>query len=193
MSYSDPQRSPDGWSRQRGPEYTQPPNYPTSGYGQGGYGGQDGYGYQQSGYPNPGQAQPQQQAGYGYQNPGYAQPYQQQPGYELQPTDQFAPHYAAPQAYGGYGYPIAVQPKSKLAVVLLALFFGYFGVHNFYVGNTNIGVAQLVTFVLSTLLSVVLIGLFGFIALGVWVLADIIMALSGASYMATDSNGIPLN
>ena len=37
----------------------------------------------------------------------------------------------------------ATQPKSRLIYILLALFLGGFGVHNFYAGYTGKGVAQL--------------------------------------------------
>ena len=35
------------------------------------------------------------------------------------------------------------QPKSKIAAGLLAIFLGYLGIHNFYLGYTNKGITQL--------------------------------------------------
>jgi TM2 domain-containing membrane protein YozV len=41
------------------------------------------------------------------------------------------------------------MPKSRLAYILLALFLGTFGVHNFYAGYTGRGIAQLLLSLLS--------------------------------------------
>ncbi|MBR2313493.1 MAG: TM2 domain-containing protein [Akkermansia sp.] len=53
------------------------------------------------------------------------------------------------------------MPKSRLAYILLAIFLGTLGVHNFFAGYTGRGVTQL----LLTLIS------FGFLAPVVWVWA----------------------
>ena len=53
------------------------------------------------------------------------------------------------------------MPKSRLAYILLALFIGSLGVHNFYAGYTGKGIAQL----LLTLIS------FGFLSPVVWIWA----------------------
>ena len=53
------------------------------------------------------------------------------------------------------------MPKSRLAYILLALFIGSLGVHNFYAGYTGKGIAQL----LLTLIS------FGFLSPIVWIWA----------------------
>ena len=55
------------------------------------------------------------------------------------------------------------MPKSRLAYILLALFLGCFGVHNFFAGYTGRGIAQL----LLTLIS------FGFLSPVIWVWAII--------------------
>ena len=75
--------------------------------------------YQQPGYQQPQQYQQQ------YQQPGYQQPqqYQQQPGYQQ----------------GGYMVP----PKSRVTFILLGIFLGGLGIHNFYAGYTGRAVAQL--------------------------------------------------
>ncbi len=47
-------------------------------------------------------------------------------------------------AYGSYGNPASyVKPKSRVAFVLLAVFLGSFGAHNFYAGYTRKAVIQL--------------------------------------------------
>jgi TM2 domain-containing membrane protein YozV len=43
----------------------------------------------------------------------------------------------------GYGYGSYVQPKSRVAFVLLAVFLGSFGAHNFYAGYNKKAVVQL--------------------------------------------------
>ena len=56
------------------------------------------------------------------------------------------------------------SPKSRLAAVLLAWFFGVFGVHRFYVGKVGTGILMILT-----------LG-----GLGIWVLVDMIMILVGS-------------
>ncbi|TAK15560.1 MAG: TM2 domain-containing protein [Acidobacteria bacterium] len=75
------------------------------------------------------------------------------------------------------GVPVA-GAKSRVAYILLGIFLGGFGIHNFYAGYTGKGVAQL------------LITLFGFwlvlplFAVGIWVLVEIIT-------VKADSQGVP--
>lgn len=73
-------------------------------------------------------------------------------------------------------------PKSKVCAGLLGIFLGCFGVHNFYLGFTGKGVAQL----LLTLIGWILCGL-GPIAAGIWGLIEGIMILTGS--MNKDANG----
>jgi len=76
--------------------------------------------------PGPQPAGPQQgQPPFG--QPQYGQPHHGQP--------QYAPQYA--QQYGGE------PPKERVAYVLLGIFLGTFGVHNFYAGYVSKAVAQL--------------------------------------------------
>ena len=72
-----------------------------------------------------------------------------------------------------------MQPKSRLAYILLAIFLGGFGIHNFYAGYTKKAVIQL--------LLTVLLGWTGVVALGVlvWIIIDIIQ-------VTADSNGVPM-
>ena len=75
-----------------------------------------------------------------------------------------------------------VQGKSKLAAGLLGILLGYLGVHNFYLGNTGKGVAQL-------LITVLTCGA-GSIVSGIWGLVEGIQILTGS--INTDANGVPL-
>lgn len=75
------------------------------------------------------------------------------------------------------------QQKSKLAAGLLGIFLGSLGVHNFYLGNTGKGVAQL----LITLLTCGV----GAVVSSIWGLIEGILILTGS--INTDANGIPLS
>lgn len=81
-------------------------------------------GYAQGGFPPP--EYPQQ----GYPQQGYAQQGYPQPGY--QPV--------APQ-FDQWGNPLS--DKSKMVAGLLQIFLGSFGVGRFYLGYTNIAIAQI--------------------------------------------------
>lgn len=76
------------------------------------------------------------------------------------------------------GYPI--PPKSRIVYILLALFFGGLGVHNFYAGRSGAGVAQL----LITLFLFWLI--FPIVIVGIWVIIEMIV-------VTRDGRGIPFN
>lgn len=67
---------------------------------------------------------------------------------------------------------IGSSSKSRVTFVLLGLFLGTFGIHNFYAGYIGRAVAQL----LITLLTPLILGFFSFILIlgvGVWVLVEI--------------------
>ena len=68
---------------------------------------------------------------------------------------------------------ISKSNKSRLAYVLLGLCLGFLGVHNFYVGRGGQGVMQLVLFVLSLILTSIVIGFAGLIILAIWILVNI--------------------
>jgi len=61
-----------------------------------------------------------------------------------------------------------VSPKSRLAVLLFAIFLGGFGVHSFYVGKTGVGLGQLA-------ITICTCGIFGWI----WPLVDVILIAVG--------------
>ncbi len=72
--------------------------------------------------------------------------------------------------------PPATAPKSRLIYIILAIFLGTLGIHNFYAGYTGKGIAQL----LLTLLSAGFLGLIVFI----WAIVEICT-------VDKDSNGVP--
>ena len=79
----------------------------------------------------------------------------------------------------------ATGSKNKIAAALLAFFLGAFGVHNFYLGYTGRGVAQL----LLTLIGWLLLFLGPAIA-GIWAFVEFILILTGG--ISTDAQGNPL-
>ena len=68
--------------------------------------------------------------------------------------------------------------KSKVAFVLLGVFLGSLGIHNFYVGRTKQGVIQLLITVLSA----------GMLSLASWIWAIVDICTINA-----DANGVPLS
>ncbi len=81
---------------------------------------------------------------------------------------------------GGNQVNSGQQPsqKSKMAAGLLGIFLGAYGVHNFYLGNTNRGILQLVL----TFCTCGIAAIWGFI--------EGILILTGS--INTDANGVPL-
>ena len=88
---------------------------------------------------------------------------------------------AAPMGQGQMMMMQQNPPKQLLVGVLLALFLGVFGVHNFYLGHNGRGVAQL-------LITVLTLG-FGSIITGIWALIELIMMATGSLH---DAQGRPL-
>ena len=76
--------------------------------------------------------------------------------------------------------PAAAQ-KQKIVAFLLGLFLGVFGVHNFYLGKTGMGLTQLLVTVLT-------LG-FGALVIGPWALVQSIMIIMGK---IDDADGNPL-
>ena len=116
-------------------------------------------------------------------------PYGAQPGV-AQPGFEQAAYAAGQQAYGqpgysqpAYGQPVvAGPPKQWLVALLLGLFFGGFGVHNFYLGYTNRAIIQLI-------LTIIVIGA---PVTAVWVLVELIMILMRSGSYGYDAQGQPL-
>jgi TM2 domain-containing membrane protein YozV len=68
--------------------------------------------------------------------------------------------------------------KSPIVAGLLALFLGQFGIHKFYLGYNSQGVILLVGFIVSVVLSFVIIGLIPLMIIGVVCLIEAIIYLT---------------
>lgn len=101
-----------------------------------------------------------------------------------QPGAQGAQPQYAQQAYGQPQYQAMPQQKSMIAAALLAFFLGCFGAHNFYLGYTGRGIAQL----LLTLLSLFLLAW----VTAIWAFVEFIMILMRSGSYGHDANGVPL-
>ena len=100
--------------------------------------------------------------------PDYVQPEYQQPEYN--------PPYQQPYAPAGY------EQKSRIAAGILGILLGSLGIHNFYLGYTGKGIAQLLISVCSCFsLSIVS---------GIWGLIEGIMLLTQQGQV--DAKGVPL-
>ncbi|NKE46397.1 TM2 domain-containing protein [Roseomonas frigidaquae] len=62
--------------------------------------------------------------------------------------------------------------KSALLAYLLWFFLGYLGAHRFYLGRIGSGVAMLLIFLVSFPLVYVVIGMLGYMFIGLWWLVD---------------------
>ena len=80
------------------------------------------------------------------------------------------------------------MPQSRLAYILLALFLGGLGVHNFYAGFVGRGIAQILTNFVLALISVITFGFGTFLYFGlfIWIIIEICM-------VTKDSKGIDFN
>lgn len=92
-----------------------------------------------------------------------------------------------------------ISPKSRLVAMLLALFIGSFGAHNFYLGKQSLAISQLIIFLISMIFMLVYMstGLILHMAIytiatlvvGIWVLADFIVIIIGKE---EDKDGKPV-
>jgi len=126
-----------------------------------------------------------------YGQSGNQQAYGQQP-YGQQPYGQ-QPYHGQPngQQPNGQAVPGPV-PRNMVVAVLLALFLGTFGVHNFYLGYTQKGVIQLVLNVVGWATTWLLVGFVLVFAVAVWVIVDIIQIATRQGQYVADANGVPL-
>ncbi|MEY3230793.1 MAG: TM2 domain-containing protein [Phycisphaerales bacterium] len=65
--------------------------------------------------------------------------------------------------------------KSLLVAYLLWWFLGWAGAHRFYLGRTGSAIVMLMVFVISSVLLLIMIGWFGYVALGLWWLVDALL------------------
>lgn len=109
-----------------------------------------------------------------------AQPMQTAPQ-AIQMTGQVA--YQQPVMMAGQAQMMVMEspPKQLLVGILLALFVGTLGIHNFYLGHTGRGIAQL-------LITVLTFGI-GALITWPWSLIELIMMATGN---LTDADGRPL-
>ena len=106
-------------------------------------------------------------------------------GAQMDDNQQFCPNCGAPQNDGAAAQPVANggtvpagDQKSKIAAGLLGLFLGAWGIHNFYLGNTNRGIIQIIVTIVTCGVG------------GIWGFIEGIMILAGS--INTDANGVPL-
>lgn len=98
------------------------------------------------------------------------------PGYQQPPA------YQQPMAAGGVPAvgPDGTPLKSKMVAGLLGIFLGGFGVHNFYLGNTNKGIIQIVVTLVTCGIG------------AIWGTIEGILILVGNQGFSTDAQGRPL-
>ena len=103
-------------------------------------------------------------------------------GTQMDDSQQFCPSCGAQQngqaASTGASAPAAATGKSKLVAGLLAIFLGGWGIHNFYLGNTGRGVAQIIVTIVTCGIG------------AIWGLIEVILIFTGS--INTDANGNPL-
>lgn len=90
------------------------------------------------------------------------------------------------QTYGQQGMmmqQVGVGSRSKIVTFLLGFFLGVFGVHNFYLGKTGLGITQL-------LLTILTFGI-GTLITWPWSLIESILALASSNFR--DGDGMPLS
>ncbi len=64
------------------------------------------------------------------------------------------------------------QKKSLVVAYLLWWFLGYFGAHRFYLGHIGSGVVMLILMLCSLFLTLIFIGIFGVLIVGLWWVVD---------------------
>ncbi|WP_333617703.1 TM2 domain-containing protein [Dietzia sp.] len=84
------------------------------------------------------------------------------------------------------------QPKSYAGAALLAFFLGGLGVHNFYLGYTGKGVAQLIITILGFVTTIIGVGFLLLLAVWIWAFIEFILILCRSGSYGYDSNGVPL-
>lgn len=118
-----------------------------------------------------------------YSQPQYGTPQYQQPSYgNSQPYYNNKPLYNVP--------PVGYNQKSRLAAGLLAITFGAFGVHNYYLGFNSRATIQLVVTLVGLLLTFVVIGAFAVLGMYIWAFVEGVLILSATPTRLYDGNGV---
>lgn len=84
----------------------------------------------------------------------------------------------------------SAERKSMILAVVLVLFLGTFGIHNFYLGYMKKGVAQLILCLVGWLTTFLIIGYIPLAILYVWIFIEFIQLLINKDYR--DGNGVIL-
>jgi len=79
-----------------------------------------------------------------------------------------------------------LQQKSKIAAGLFGIFLGGLGIHNFYLGNKDSGLIQILVFTIAGIFTCGIASA----AMSIWGLIEGIMILTGS--INKDANGVPL-
>lgn len=112
-------------------------------------------------------------------------PYTNPAGYTGQnPTPQPPVYNAVP--FEGMDPPEGYPQKSRLAAGILGILVGTLGLHNFYLGNSQRGLIQILV---ATLGSIITCGL-GTVAMMIWGIVEGVQILEHK--INTDSNGVKL-
>lgn len=132
--------------------------------------------YQPGGFQQPGQPYGQQPYG---PHPGH-----QHPGYQQGPTPFSAPFYRGQPGSAGVR-----SNRSKAVAAIIALLFGSFGIHRFYLGYSREGMAMLVLSIAGIVLFLFACPLL-YLGVSIWALVDFVKILSDAM---PDADGYPLS
>ena len=116
-----------------------------------------------------------------YVNNGSNASYYEPPQQQFYTEQQY--HYTPSSSFDPSKYPEGYIPKNRYVAAILALIVGNLGIHNFYLGNREKAISQLL---LSTVGVIVLVGP---IISSVWALVDLVNILTK---VRTDANGYNL-
>lgn len=95
--------------------------------------------------------------------------------------------YGGPDGYGRFQYGqggYLQPPRQLLIVVVLALFAGLFGLHNFYLGHTHRGLTQLLVTVCTLGIAAPFVW--------IWAVVELILIVTRSGSYAFDAFGRPL-
>ena len=82
------------------------------------------------------------------------------------------------QSTGEAAYSSASPTKTKVAAGVLAIVVGWLGIHKFYLGYTTQGIILVGAFIASLLLAIIIVGIFGLIAITTITLIEGILYLT---------------